>query len=405
MSTAIDVATELKREYLFLLRHPETAWYGSVFLLGKNEIKKDIPTAATNGIDCFYGEEFFASLNRKERRFLVLHENFHKAYKHMPAYRDYFKQDPKLANICCDYQVNSLIMQLIKRDPELASMPDGGLYDPMFDGWSVPDIWRYLSKGRKRDGGDDGEPVKGGDGGITIKSKKFGGEPIDSHEFGEGLTESQREEIGRKVDEALQQGGLLAGKMGKPIPRQINELLEPKVDWRTALAEFTTNSVKGRDEATWRKYNRKRFADGLYLPSTHKETPSEIVIAIDLSGSISNKQVQEFAAEIATICESVEPDTVRILWWDTEVRSEQVFTGHYANIREMLKPVGGGGTRASCISEYVVQKSINPDCLIVFTDGWLESDINWQVTAPTLWLVTDRSDFTPPSGIKVKVGN
>ena len=36
--------------------------------------------------------------------------------------------------------------------------------------------------------------------------------------------------------------------------------------------------------------------------------------------------------------------------------------------------------------------------VLVFTDGYLESNIQWSVTAPTLWLSTECRTFTPPAG-------
>jgi hypothetical protein len=41
----------------------------------------------------------------------------------------------------------------------------------------------------------------------------------------------------------------------------------------------------------------------------------------------------------------------------------------------------------------------------VFTDGYVENDINWKITDPTLWMVTQRRDFEPPVGKKVMFGD
>jgi predicted metal-dependent peptidase len=70
-------------------------------------------------------------------------------------------------------------------------------------------------------------------------------------------------------------------------------------------------------------------------------------------------------------------------------------------MRSLLKPSGGGGTRASCVSEYINKKQLKADCVIVFTDGYLESDVKWDVSIPTLWVVTDNKDWVPPFGKKV----
>ena len=66
------------------------------------------------------------------------------------------------------------------------------------------------------------------------------------------------------------------------------------------------------------------------------ETIGEVVIAIDTSGSIGQKQLTEFATELVSICEITSPDLVRVLWWDTSVHGEQVFKGDYQNIAKLL---------------------------------------------------------------------
>jgi predicted metal-dependent peptidase len=96
---------------------------------------------------------------------------------------------------------------------------------------------------------------------------------------------------------------------------------------------------------------------------------------------------------------------VRVLWWDTEVHGEQVFKDNYSDIAKMLKPMGGGGTKVSCVSEYVVKNKINAECCIVFTDGYVENDIKWNITMPSLWMVTQSRDFIPPVGKKVMFGD
>mgnify|MGYP000010909086 CR=1 FL=1 len=98
------------------------------------------------------------------------------------------------------------------------------------------------------------------------------------------------------------------------------------------------------------------------------------------------------------------PSAVRVLWWDTMVHGEQKFDpDNYDRIGSLLKPQGGGGTRVGCVSEHIIKNDINAECLIVFTDGYLESNIKWDVTTPTLWLVTHNKSWTPPSGQKVIV--
>jgi predicted metal-dependent peptidase len=130
---------------------------------------------------------------------------------------------------------------------------------------------------------------------------------------------------------------------------------------------------------------------------------TEAIVAIDTSGSINQEMIAKFAFQLQLICDSVNPETIRILWWDTEVHGEQVLGGDSPNVKDILKPLGGGGTLVSCVSKYIAKKNYHPDCVVVFTDGHVEPDVKWDISAETLWLVTDNRKFKPPKGKLVKI--
>jgi predicted metal-dependent peptidase len=65
--------------------------------------------------------------------------------------------------------------------------------------------------------------------------------------------------------------------------------------------------------------------------------------------------------------------------------------------------LGGGGTTVSSVSKYITKNDIKAECVLVFTDGYVENNVQWDITSPTLWLVTQNRGFTPPSGKKVLV--
>ena len=86
------------------------------------------------------------------------------------------------------------------------------------------------------------------------------------------------------------------------------------------------------------------------------------------------------------------------------VHGEQVFNDqHYGDIARLMRPKGGGGTRVQCVSNYIEAEQLKPDCVVVLTDGYVESDFDWRIAAPTMWLVTDNKEFTPPVGRMVRM--
>ena len=386
---AITQETRLKKAHIALMKHRETALYSGVMLMGKNAVIEDNVTAYTNGVDKKYGREFISKLTDPELRGLILHENLHVALKHIPRFKKEFKDNAQAINVATDYAVNDVIMNLNDRD--LCKLPEGGLYDAKYHNWSVREIYEDLKKQQKQNK-DSGK-------GESL------GKTLDEHGFedAQNMTDEEAKEMSGKIDKALREGGILAGRMGAKIPRVIGDMLEPKVDWREVLREFVSSATKGNDEYTWRRFNKRQMANDIYLPSMENESIGELIVAIDTSGSIGGQELTEFASELASICSVATPSKVRVLWWDTEVHGEQVFLPeHYDNIKDLLKPQGGGGTMVSCVSEYLNKQRVEAEATIVFTDGYLESEITWNVKCPTLWLVTQNNNFVAPSGKVVK---
>ena len=392
--------TRLKRNHIALMKHPETAWYSGIMMMGENEVIDKEVTAYTDGVNKRYGRKFMESIKDEAQvRGLIMHENLHVALKHIPRNKDLWKENSKLANASADYVVNDIIENM--KDKAHIKLPDGALYHPMFHNWSLREIYTFLKKNAKG-GGDGGD----GEGGTSIKNSgsskgdnEFPIDSLDEHDWeSQELSVEEAKKLEEKIDKSLREGGIMAGRMGAKVPRSISDLLEPKVDWREVLRDFVASATKGKDEFTWRKFNKRMLANDMYLPSLENESIGEIVVAIDTSGSIGQVQLNEFASELASICDTCSPEVVRVLWWDTSVHGEQVFKGDYTNIASMLKPEGFGGTHVSCVNKYVMEKGIKAECVLVFTDGYVEHDIEWQITAPTLWMVTENKDFNPPTG-------
>ena len=390
---ATSQETRLKKAHVALLKHPETALYSGVILMGKSSVDDEKFTAYTDGFNKRYSREFISKLSDEELRGIVMHENLHVALKHMQRFTSEFKANPHLTNVAADYVVNDIINNFT--DKSICKLPEGALYDKQFHNWSMREIYEYLKKESNKDNNGGSTNVESG-----IDKLK----PLDEHDF-EGAKQMTPEQVADqagKIDRALREGGILAGRMVAKIPRQISDLLEPKVNWREVLRDFVTSASRGSEEYTWRRFNKRLMANDIYMPSLENETVGELIIAIDTSGSIGGAELTEFASELSSICESVNPSRVRVLWWDTVVHAMQTFDDGYNNIASLLKPEGGGGTLVSSVAEYINEHKLKAEGVIVFTDGYLESDIKWDISTPTLWLITQARDFQAPSGKVIK---
>jgi len=178
--------------------------------------------------------------------------------------------------------------------------------------------------------------------------------------------------------------------------RAVNEILEPKVNWREQLREFVNSTCKNKDRTSWKRPHKRFIGHDIYMPSMIGESIGQVVVGIDTSGSIGQKELNEFLSEVVAICDDVSPSSIELLYWDTAVAGHETYNqGDYKALVQSTKPAGGGGTHVGCVNQYVKDKRIQPEAIIILTDGYVEDDWggNWEY--PTLWAVTARHNTSP----------
>lgn len=360
----------IQKAHIWVFSNPNYAFLSGVCMVGKTEVVNDpkMPTAGTDGKNKFYNEAFVNSLSDIEIRFLVLHENYHVAARHMTIYKDLWEINARRANIAMDHWIN---LSILDQDPDSTDvkMIAGGCADPKYRGWPVKKIFNDLPQDTDDSGG------------------------FDVHDFdnAEVMSTDEKVELGTMVDQALRQGGILAGKLKGTMPREIGELLEPTINWREVLADFVKETMNGKDEASWSKINRRFVGQGVYLPSLISNTMGRLCVAIDTSGSIGEREIQSFASELVSICTEVVPAGVSLLWWDSDLAAVQTFNrGEFDGIDQKLEPKGGGGTNAECVKTWL-EDSANGvhDCVVLFSDGYVPSWPGFNI--PALWALTTKN--------------
>ena len=398
----------LTKAVVSIMGNPKYIYLAGVLMIGERDVVDDpsIPTACTNGRDEFYGREFLSKLNDAELRFLVLHEVYHKLFRHLTTWKHLYMQDAHLANVACDYVINLKIVDDNYADG-FATMTGelvNGCYDRKYVGMDTAQVYNLLRKDQPQGGGrsgGDGDP-EDGDGTPENGSGSLpnGHEPFDAHDWdgAQEMTADEQRDLAREIDEAVRQGALVAGKMGSGGDRGLEELLEPQVDWREVLREFVQTTCTGSDYSTYRRPNRRYLSSGIYMPSGVSEKVGELVVAIDTSGSIQQPEVTAFLSEVKAICDTVRPDKVRLLYWDTTVCGDETYDTHeLETLIQSTKIKGGGGTDVDCVTEYIREESINAQAAIVLTDGDLYG--GWgQWTMPVLWCVIDNKRKVPDVG-------
>jgi predicted metal-dependent peptidase len=396
--------------HVSLMRAPEFALFAGLFMVGKTTIEDGRMTAATNGRDAIYGRSFVDSLTDKELAFLIMHENMHKCYRHLTTWRALYELDKSCANQACDYVIN---IQLRDMDPhgKYIVMPSDkdtgkpiGLIDEKYRGMDTKQVFDILRKEKEERGKCGGEQPDT----ESDSSGEGTGIGLDTHDWEgaqDGMTKEEQEQLGRDIDQALRQGGIYAGKVGGNMPREIGELLKPKVNWREVLRRFVRTSLKDRDSVSWRRAHKNYLWQDIILPSIMGKRVKHLVIAMDTSGSIQGPILTEFLSEMNGIVRDTGADRVDVLYWDTEVAGHEIHKGSNKDIVHKTNPVGGGGTDPDCVVDFMHDHELKPDALIMLTDGYMHTNKpKWSaIKVPTLWCVIGNEKYEVPNGQKLNI--
>jgi predicted metal-dependent peptidase len=95
---------------------------------------------------------------------------------------------------------------------------------------------------------------------------------------------------------------------------------------------------------------------------------------------------------------------VDLLYWGSSVVAHETYGPESMDsLVQSTKPVGGGGTSPTCITEYMKEKKIEPECVIVLTDGYVGDDWGGAWSCPVLWCIVGGNTVVAPNGKTVHV--
>jgi predicted metal-dependent peptidase len=200
------------------------------------------------------------------------------------------------------------------------------------------------------------------------------GQVLDAPAAGEADGKTEKEQV-RDWQIAVEQAQTLSKVAGK-IPAGLERCLEgaeqARVDWRELLRRSWSQTSSA--DYSWLRPNRRHIWQGLYLPGVIREGVGVVVIAVDCSGSVNERQLSLFEAEIQSILEGQPPEVVHVLYFDTCVHKVDVYQ---AGQPIKLTPVGGGGTDFRPCFDWVAENGVRPEMMVFLTDlyGTLPTEI------------------------------
>ena len=372
-----------------LLRHP---FFGNLATrLKMVDASEWCATLATDGRNFYYNNEFVDKLKPKEAEFGFAHEVLHNVFDHMGR-RDH--RDLQLSNIAADYAVNQIL-----KDEKIGEVPSfiKIFQDNKYRGWSYEQIYDELyEKAEKIDLNalgelldehlDDGD----GDGDGNEEKEGEGGRPR--------LSPEEKKKIRNEIKEAMVAAAHAAGagKVPAGVARMITDFTEPKMDWRQMLRMNIQSIVKSNFSFT--RPNRKSQHCGAVLPGLMNEETIDVSVAIDMSGSISDKMANDFLSEVKGIMDEYVDFKLDLWCFDTDVYGYKQFTGDTADEISEYKCKGGGGTDFEANWEFMKKEGIEPKRFIMFTDGYPCGSWGDEDYCETLFVVHGNDSIISPFG-------
>lgn len=218
--------------------------------------------------------------------------------------------------------------------------------------------------------------------------------------------------------EEEEQGGELvknAGQGGSLVQRYIEIGLASGVDWRVLLKNLCKD--KPKKTFTLAQPNTDYMNMGMTIADRRaigKPTHiSHVKFAIDVSGSVSKKELDAALSEINAIYKHFKLDG-ELIYWSTMIGN----AGNFSNLKDMMKiePISDGGTDCRCVFDYLACKtkvhgryeSDKPKditAIFIITDGCFSNNFSEYAQMfgkKVVWLVTgvkgNLVSFNPPFG-------
>jgi len=370
-----------------MLKEP---FYGLLLLSLNKQWDKRVPTAGVskNGVNfqLTINEDFWNSLSDNHKRGLLKHELLHIGFFHIQCQDEF--QNKKVANIAMDIEIN----QYIDED----DLPEGGCTLESFAEYNLPskagcrEYYKLLMQAKEQEeqsgsggkisdmaGMDDGEQHGSG---TNVPDHGTWKDFEDLSEAEKKLLESQTAHILKEIADSVEKSrGTIPGEF-KGILERLRHVEPPKFDWRSYVRRFAGGAKEVFTKKLRRKDN-KRFEENPGLKIKNKR---HLLVAIDTSGSVSDKEVKEFLNEIHHIHKT--GSEVTILQCDTVIRSIEKYKPN-----EDITLHGRGGTDFDPVLEYYNENQRKYTCLFYLTDGECSTDV--KPKGKMLWVISTRGEI------------
>ena len=379
--------------------HPFFSYILMNMQIDKTSHTDKIPTMAVNQFgDLWWNKDFVDKLDNDELKFCLAHEVGHVSTL---TFQRMGMRDLTLWNIATDLAINYMLLDEGFRAPKGILTPDHrGIYTFQSgkDGKSIKidlndknaeQIYEDLAKHAKAIKKIVKADGKGGyEGGFD--SHLDSDKDDDGKSQGKNKTDadgnSNENNWKRKATEGKTQAKM-RGNISSGLERMLDGILEPVVDWRSKLFAYITNDLPV--DYSMRQPSRRFISTGVYTPTVIKEN-LELIVGVDISGSITDEEYIEFMSEVIGIANSYRQVKMRVIAWACHVdeRDDIQVTNDTQDRLMKNKFFGGGGTTMGCLAEYIEKKEYKSRLIVILTDGYIEQSPKLPPNADCLFVLS-----------------
>ena len=364
-----------------------------------------VPTAGvginknTGYFELYYNPAFFEALPADQRKGVLKHEFYHLVFEHVTGRLPASGLNQQW-NVATDLAINS---HLAGQLPKECCMPGEGIFSEQpayktaewyFDSLDRDEKYQEATESMPRGEGqpEEGEGGEGQEGeGDGQPQGGSGTGQFDNHDSW-GEVDTQTKDIAKeRLKEAVKKAakecdeGRGWGTVSQGVKQEIRErLVTQPLDWKKVLRYFVKTSVRADKKSTIKKINR-RYP---YIhPGRKTNRRAKIAISIDQSGSVSDKMLEGFFAELNELAKLAE---FTVVPFDHQVFEEKVFVWKKGQTNKKER-VLCGGTCFNAPTKYVNDHKF--DGHIILTDMYAPKPIASK--CQRMWM-TDRDGASHP---------
>lgn len=353
----------------------EDPFYGFMVTTLERRISREVETAGV----CFtrrmtaelvVNPDFFDTLTEAEQMAVLKHELLHLSFHHLTM-RDSFP-DRETFGQAADMEVNCYIENLPANHIDHTQLGLPARQGTMFYYRAIRDMKNKQPQG-SGGCGNPNSPCNGGQGGNGggQGQGKPDMETLDDHSIWNNIPKEEQELMDTMIDDIVLRTAQACKSRGH-IPAELQDTIarlekpfKRVYDWKRAFRRFLGNSYSENKKTSRRKESR-RFIGA--AGKKHLKRAS-VLVAVDTSGSVSEKELLEFASELTYMHKA--GSHIHVLECDAAITDE------YDYKPGCLTTVSGrGGTEFEPVIDYYRKRYKMYDTLVFFTDGYASVDLD-----------------------------